>query len=325
MSMQARIDIHTLPEWCTAVERLGALPSSVDVMELAQALSKFDSLRDAEDVRAVLPMIAQLLAHAARDPRQASLLDAIGAALAKHTAVLTAAHANREVLAHIDSQLEGAALDDETYKSGKCCAQMATAQLKLRRYCAAFWRCLERRGLQHQQPRTVATVVHRAAALLEEVNAPPPSAALWAAMEVAMTKHAPGMSAQQVSNCIFACAKLERQPGGELARKLLSVAENQSTSMEPQNVGNVLWALAKLSVPVKGTLRAALAAAAIRTSGRMNAHTVANVLWSLATLRVTIERSLRAVLLAAALRTSADMTSQDVPNTLHARAGRSAS
>ena len=203
----------------------------------------------------------------------------------------------------LDRALDDAAAAGCTYTNELSTTQLATAQLKLRRYCAAFWQRLEQRGLQHLMPGQVTTVVHRAAVLTEQLRAPPPSAALWAAMEGAMAKHASGMDAQGVSNCFLACAKLGRRPGGEVARRLLPAAEKASTSMEPQEVANVLWALAKLGLPVDGPPRTTLSDAVLRTSEGMAAQDVANTLWALAKLRVPMERSLRAALLAAALRT----------------------
>ena len=311
---------YTVPQWHDAMARFGA--DTETALQLAKALQRFPRSFVQADVSDYLESTLHLLRHVqAASGQEARLLDAVAQCFAVHPVLLRAADADADASALLDRALDDAAAAEASYTDGLRSAQMATAQLKLRRYCTVFWQRLEQQGLQHLQPRGVAMVMHRAAVLTEQLRAPPPSAPLWAAMESAMAKHASGMRAQEVSNCILACAKLGRRPESEVTRKLLPAAERVSKSMKPQEAANVLWALAKLGLPVGGPLRSALSAAVLRTSEEMDAQGVANTLWALAKLRVPIERSLRAALLAGALRTSADMTSQNVANTLHALAG----
>ena len=269
----------------------------------------------------MLPLVSRLLDRGlASGVRKAALVDAVGAALQHHTAVLVAAHADRETRGRIDSALNLAALDDETYTNVLCCAQLATAQLKLRRHCPAFWQQLERRGMQHLEARQLATIVHRAAALREQIGAPPPSAALWGAMEAAIAMHASDMDPQQVSSCLSACAKLEHRPRAVAMKSLLSAAEDTSTSMAAQEVAMALWALAKLGVRVQGKLRGALMAAALRNSADMNAQAVSNTLHALAGLRRAPPQELTDALMVAIVRERHNLTAQAVCTVLDALA-----
>ena len=312
---------YTVPQWHDAMERFGA--DTETALQLAKALQSFPQSFVQADVAYFLESTLRLLRHVpAASGEEARLLDAVAQCFAVHPVLLRAADADADASALLDRALDDAAAAEATYTDEHRTAQVATAQLKLRRHCAPFWQRLEQRGLQHLMPRQVTTVVHRAAVLTEQLRAPPPSAPLWAAMERAMAKHASGMDAQGVSNCMLAHAKLGRRPGGEVARKLLPAAEKASKSMKPQEAANVLWALAKLGLSVEGTLRSALSAAVLRTSEGLVSQEVANTLWALSKLGFLIERSLRAALLAAALRTVVDMNAQDVANTLHVLAGQ---
>ena len=311
---------YTVPQWHDAMARFGA--DTETALQLAKALQSFPRSFVQADVPHYLGSTMRLLRHVpAASGQEARLLDAVAQCFAMHPVLLRAADADADASALLDRALDDAAAADGTYMNERGTTQMVTAQLKLRRYCVVFRQRLEQRGLRHLMPRQLATVVHRAAVLTEQLRAPPPSAPLWAAMEGAMAKHASGMRAQEVSNCFLACAKLGRRPDSEAARKLLRAAEKASTSMESQSVANVLWALAKLGLPVGGPLRSALFSAVLLTSEEMDAQPVANTLWALANLGAPVEHSLRTTLVAAALRTAVGMNVQDLANTLHALAG----
>ena len=302
---------YTLPQWQHEVQCSRAIPGPGTVLRLAHKLQRVCQFEVQADVDAVLQdTLSLLLEVPLASGSEACLLDAVAQCFAVHPALLSAANANAEASELLDVALEQAAAVDVTYTEKLLTAQMATAQLKLRRYCEAYWQRLEHCGLQHLGTRQVATVVHRAATLTEAIGAPPPAAALWAAMQSAMVEHTSAMTSQEVGNCVIACAKLKRFPGNTLACKLLPAVQRVSGEMAPQDVALMLWALTKLRMPIGDKLREALLAAALRTCAGMKAQEVAITLYALAKLRCRPVEALCHALCSAVLREAERMTPQ---------------
>jgi hypothetical protein len=91
-------------------------------------------------------------------------------------------------------------------------------------------------------------MVHRADVLAAELGSPALSDALWAQLEEAVERTAANMNAQEVSNCLYACAKLERAPGEATCGVLLAAVPAVSNGMIAQEVSNTLWALANFVI-----------------------------------------------------------------------------
>ena len=325
----ARPNVPTLSEWCAAVAGLGDRPNPADVFRYAADLKRVHAAAVAADVHAVLPLITQLLRQTGcRKLRKAAMLDALATSLRAHPPLLAALSADAELCALFDWTLELAAADDETYGDPRHTAQMATAQDKVQRFCAPFWRSLEQRGVDHLGARELATVVHRAAALRESgvyaaassTGLLQPDKGLCKILCDALLQLSKSLSAQGVANVLVAVPKLGWPLDEPLRGKLLQAAGRTSVSMNPQEVSNTLWALATLHVQPGAALQAALLGVTQRVSPDMNAQDVANTLWALATLRVQPGAELQAALLGAAQRESTNMIAQDVSNTLWALA-----
>ena len=314
-------DASAMRRWCAAVQRLPARPRAIDVNRLAASLATVEKGAVAANVSEVLPLVERLVQCTPGDKRKASMLDALASSLQAHPPLLQAVAADKQLCVLLDWALELAAGDDETYRNELCTAQMATAQGKLGRYCAPFWRRLEQRGVPHLGPRELVTVLHRAASLLTSAaGAQPPTPGLLAALKAALIGVSRHMSSQEVCNALWALATLGVPLTDELRTALLAGALRESSRMNSQNVANALLALAKLQVPLTGELRVALLAAALRESLRFDSQNVSNVLLALAKLEVPLTGELRAALLAAALRESLRFDSQGVANVLLALA-----
>jgi hypothetical protein len=274
------------------------------------------------DVSGVMRDALQLLQSDldATDDRLASFLDALGSAVEAHEPLAAAIAADARTSAQIAQALDRAAQQEATYTNAFCTAQMATAQDKLRQYCARFWRELEHKGLQHAGPREVATVVHRVGVLAGEQGAPAPEDGLWAVLEAGIASTAAEMNSQEVSNCWHALAKLVHKPHDAADRALSQALLRVCHSMVPQHVSNTLWAFAKLKRASRKGTRDALLAAALRNASRMKAQEVANTWWALAKLGWPVPEQLQEGLLCAAHLTSKDMSAQSVSNVWYALA-----
>ena len=326
----ARLDAYvpTLSEWCAAVAGLGKHPHPAKVNKYATDLRHVNGDAVAADVQAMLSLVAQIVQHTSGDRREASMLDALAASLQAHPTLLATVAADAEMCALLDWALELAAADGETYVNELCTAQMATAQNKLGRFCASFWRELEQRGVKHLDARQLATVVHRAAALRESgVCAAAsssvllqPDQGLCKILCDALLQLSKILNAQGVANVLIAVPKLGWPLDEPLRGELLQAAGRTSVSMNPQEVSNTLWALATLHVQPGVALQAKLLGAAQRESTNMIAQEVSSTLWALAKLDVQPNSALQAALLGAARRNSANMNAQNVSNTLWALA-----
>ena len=291
------------------------------VNEYATDLKRVSAGAVAAQAQSVVPRVARLVRCTPGDRRKASMLDALGTSLEAHPPLLAAVRSDGELCALLDWALELAAADDESYTNDLCTAQMATAQAKFGRYCAPFWRTLEARGVQHLQPRQLATVLHRAATLPgAAANAQVPTSELQVALMAALKESICGMDAQQVANSIYACGKLAARPDDDLQDAMSAAAVAASPRMTPQALANTLWAWATLDLRPDDELQAALLSRALRVAPDMDAQTVANVLWALAKLDMELSGSLQAALLSRGQAVAADMTPQDVANTLWALA-----
>ena len=318
-----RLYVPTLSEWCAAVARLGGSPHPAAVNEYATALKRVNSDAVAADVQAVLPRVAQIVQHTPGDKRKASMLDALGTSLQAHPPLLAAVAADAELCALLNWALGLAAADGETYTNALCTSQMATAQVKLGRFCAPFWRGLEQHGAQHLGPRQLATVVHRAAALREsdaDGGLLQSGQGVCTVLCDALLQSSESLPEQAVANVLLAFPKLGWQLDGQLRDALLLAAGRTSARMKSQGVANTLWALAKLDVQPGAELQATLLDAAQRVSSGMNSQEVSNTIWALATLRVQPDALLQTSLLSAVQRVSSDMVAQNVSNTLWALA-----
>ena len=213
------------------------VPHPMQVNMFALDLKLVDVPKNAADVGNVLSRVACILRHTPRDRRKASMLDAIATSLQAHPPLLAAALETSEVSILLDWALELAAGDAETYRNGRCTAQMATAQGKLGRYCAPFWHRLEQSGVQHLQQRALATVLHRLATLpATAACVPSPTAALLAALSSALVDQIQHMDAQGVANSIYACARLKIVPDSQLASAFTTAAVAKCARMHAQEV-----------------------------------------------------------------------------------------
>ena len=316
---QSSLHGPTLSQWCAAVDATSDAPHPMQVNMFALDLKFVEAPKNAADVGHVLSRVARILQHTPRDRRKASMLDAIATSLHAHPPLLAAAVKSSEVSILLDWALELAAGDAETYRNGRCTAQMATAQGKLGRYCAPFWHRLEQSGVQHLQQQALATVLHRLATLPATAErVPSPTAALLAALSSALVDQIQHMDAQGVANSIYACARLKIVPNSHLASALTTAAAATCARMHAQEVSNTWLGLAKLRVKLKATVECELFRAAVRVSPRMSAQAVSNTLWALASLRLQPTAELQAALLLAASRVSSRMIAQNVSNTLWA-------
>jgi hypothetical protein len=252
---------QALAGWRVKAQRAGGCVSSIN--KAMVQLQHVSGAHVEADASGVMRDALQLLQSDvdAGDGRLASFLDALGSAVRAHEPLAAAMAADADASAQIARALDRAAQQDATYTNGFCTAQMATAQDKLQQYCARFWRELERTGLQHAGPREVATVLHRAGVLAADHGAPAPNEGLWIALETGILLTATQMRAQQVSNCWCACAKLAHKPQGLVRETLTEALLRVCHSVAPMNVSNTLWAFAKRNLPPRGELQAALLSA----------------------------------------------------------------
>jgi hypothetical protein len=311
---------HALAWWRVQAQRAGSVVSCVNIaMVQLQHVSGADVEADAGGVmRDALQLLqSDVDGH---DERLASFLDALGSAVQAHEGLAAAIAADADASAQVAQALERAAQQEATYTNAFCTAQMATAQEKLRQYCARFWRELARTGLQHAGPREVATVVHRMGVLAGEQGAPAPAEGLWDVLEAGIVSTAEGMDAQAVSNCWHAFAKLAREPHHAVDAALSGTLLRVCKRMVPQDASNMLWAYAKLGLSVRQDVREALLAAVARTASLMREQEVANTWWAIAKLGWRLRGQLVETLLAAAQLTSKDMNDQAVSNVWYALA-----
>ena len=235
----ARSYAPTLSEWCAAVARLGRNPHPAAVTKYATALQHVNGDAVAADVQAVLPRVTQIVQHTPGDKRKASMLDALGASVQAHPPLLAAVSGNDELCALLDWALGLAAADGETYDNAFCTAQMATAQVKLGRFCAPYWRGLDRHGAQHLGERALPTVVHRAAAMREsgaDAGILQSGQGVCKMLCGALLQSGESLQAQAVANVLLSFPKLGWQLDGQLRDELLLAAERTSVQMDPQHV-----------------------------------------------------------------------------------------
>jgi hypothetical protein len=310
---------RTLMGWRAQAQRVGNSVGAVN-----KAMVQLQHVRGADveaDASGVMRDALQLLQSDvdAGDERLASFLEALGSAVQAHKPLASTA-ADAGASARVAQALDRAAQQEATYTNAFCTAQMATAQEKLRQYCARFWRDLEDGDRQHADAQCVATLLHRASVLATEHGAPAPNEALWELLESGIVATAPDMNEQDVANCWYAYAKLA-QPEHAVGQVLSEALVRVCHGMVPQAVNNALWAfakLAKLGHAVHAGVRDALLAAALRTASRMEAQEVANTWWAVAKLGWPVRDQLRTTLLATAQQKSQDMNAQEVANVWYA-------
>jgi hypothetical protein len=97
-----------------------------------------DRASEVFDAVAVLARHATLL----HDGRMATKLDKIGNAVNKHEALAKILCPGSELAESVRALMQAAAADPATYRNPLLCAQMATAQTKLRLPCSEFWNAL---------------------------------------------------------------------------------------------------------------------------------------------------------------------------------------
>ena len=75
-----------------------------------------------------------------------------------------------------------------------------------------------------------------------------PGVEAWAALEAAMVRVGPGMSAQAVGNTMFAFATLGLMPGPDARAALEAAVDRVGPTMNPQELSNTLWSFITLAV-----------------------------------------------------------------------------
>jgi hypothetical protein len=114
-----------------------------------------------------------------------------------------------------------------------------------------------------------------------------PGAEARAALEAAVVRVGPSMIAQNVSNTIFAHAKMGLMPGAKARVALEAAVVRVGPSMIAQDVSITIFAHATLGLMPGAEARAALEAAVVRVGPSMNAQHISNFLWSFLALATT--------------------------------------
>jgi hypothetical protein len=166
-------------------------------------------------------------------------------------------------------------------------------------------------------PQEVANVMLGCATL----EAYLPCASLPEGPERRSMLHAVGLTAarmhgQDVSNSLWALARLDIPLQGFMSGELHDVAVLMAPRMGSQDVPKALWAIARLGAPLEGVLRDQLLAAAARVARGMRAEGVAQLLWALVKLRVPLEGLLQREVLLAVGRVGAAMSGCEVFSTV---------
>ena len=121
---------------------------------------------------------------------------------------------------------------------------------------------------------------------------------------------------QELSNLMWALAKLDITPGAELHMAISRRAVATAMHFNPQNVTNMLWSLATLGIQPEPELMSALSRRAKKTVGEFTPQGVANMAWALAKLGIEPEAELISAILKRVASISGDFKPQDVANLL---------
>ena len=147
----------SLAEWASAGKQLGNNMSARDASLHAKALASVDQAQVQQHVQAVVPAVGRLLEALRADRWKATAADALGTALCAHPDLRRAVGRLARISTMVEVLLEDAATDSMTYSDSVAVAQLATAQSKLQRHSATYWRTLEQKGLNMCEGREVRT------------------------------------------------------------------------------------------------------------------------------------------------------------------------
>ena len=344
------------------VQQLGGVQGMGDTQEAgaeqyAPDKQQPDSMPYAADIERVRDAVLALVRKRGTGGRQlATFADALGTGLEAQPAVLKALRSNAQHTERFMGVLDACAAAGDTFSDVKSTSQVATAQRKLRLYCAAFWEQLERRGLSGLPARPLATVVYCRARLFGDEVAPAPTDALWGIMARAIEHEAQHMDAQGLANVFLACAYVGEAPAAGARKALFGALRSKQSDIVPQQAANIVWAAGRLHMRLDRTekhlllqqlqkhsrplsaqqvsnawvglahlglqpgvqLAAELQDAVADVAGAMNGQDVANTLWAFAKLKLQTSDHAVEVLLQRCLTVSSGMSAQEVSNALYA-------
>ena len=92
-------------------------------------------------------------------------------------------------------------------------------------------------------------------------------------------------SALNLSQCLWACAKMGQSPPSGFVAAAESELPRCAKRLNPENVDCILWALATLGLHLNDDAMSALVSSAARLSDRMDAEMLVKTHWALARLR----------------------------------------
>ena len=346
------------------VQHLGGVQGMGDTQEAgaeqyAPDKQQPDSMPYAADVEQVRDAVLALVRKRGTGGRQlATFADALGTGLNAQPAVLKALRSNAQHTERLMAVLDACAAAADTFSDVKSTAQLATAQRKLRLWCATFWEQLERRGVSSLPARELATVAYCRAKVAADEVAPVPTDALWGIMARAIEHEAQHMDAQGLANVFLACGYVGRTPAVDVRKALFGALRSKQLNVKPQEAANIVWAagtlrlqldiaekqlllqqlqkhsrclsaqevsnawvgLAHLGVQPGAQLGAELHGTVAHVAGAMNGQDVANTLWAFVKLKLQTSDHVVEVLLQRCLTVSNEMGAQNVSNTLYALA-----
>ena len=142
----------------------------------------------------------------------------------------------------------------------------------------------------------------------------PPSPQLLVALEHQALALLPHFTPQLVSNSLWAFATLKITPNESLLVGLLARAEEIVEEFNAQNTANFVWALATLRCMPADTLLARLVNHAVDLAGTFNGQNVANFLWAFTQFRVAPPGRLMETMEARSLARAASFTPEQLSN-----------
>jgi hypothetical protein len=142
----------------------------------------------------------------------------------------------------------------------------------------------------------------------------------WRVLKTAARRVARDMNSQEVSNVIWGYTTLGCMPGDDMWRVLETTVGRVARDMNSQSVSNVIWAYAKLGCMPGDETWAALETAAERVAREMNPQNVVNVMSAFSKLERMPDDTTWAALEIAVGRVAREMNPPDVPNVMLAYA-----
>eukprot|EP00892_Ulva_mutabilis_P009339 jgi/Ulvmu1/6778/UM030_0116.1 len=314
----------TLQQWLRQARHLeDCAPSQLPdrTLQCIQQLAAFPrgSIGPA-DIPATVQVVNNTLALAKTTRRKPRLLSDLGKALQAQRSLSLRLHHSPDFQRHLSTLFSLAAADPFSFSDPIDISQLATAQVKIGHYSAAYWAALERHGLRTLPSRQFANVVHAAAKLTANVAAPRPSAGLqqrvWHAAEAGGHRLMAEMSGAHISNLWWAFATLNLEVPPTTRDVLTAATARLALTMTPQSVSITLWAFATLRQPIDG-LFVVLERAVVATAPHANPQNVGITMWAWATMRLPPAR-IQKPIAAAVVRNAASMSEQNVSNVLWA-------